>query len=269
VQELITSAANPAVKRVRALADRKQRRLQDAFVVEGLQPVWRAVAAGRRLELLVMAPELLANRAALDMVADREAAGVRVLRVSAELFRRLSDRDGPAGLLAVVGGHLGGLDELCVQPDSVFVVLHQLANPGNIGTIVRTADAAGAGGVILLGSTADPLSAASLKASMGSLFAVPTVAVADQQELLEWARAHELTVVAMTGSGSQSLWEADLARPVLVLLGNEGAGLPPELIAAADLRLRIPMGGTAESLNVAAAAAVVLYEFRRRGDPGS
>jgi TrmH family RNA methyltransferase len=262
--QVVTSAANPVVKRVRLLADRKHRRHQQAFVVEGLQPVWRAVSAGRQLDAVILAPELLTNPAALDMVAGLERDGVAVTRVSAELFGRLSDRDGPAGLAAIVRGGVGELSELAVAPHSVFVVLHELQNPGNIGTIIRTADAAGAAGVILLGRTADPLSGTAIKASMGSLFAVPVVAVAEQPELLDWARANGVRLVAMSGAGIDDLWSAGLPRPLAILLGNEGAGLPDTLLAAAAQRVRIPMSGTAESLNVAAAAAVVLYELKRR-----
>lgn len=265
MQQVVTSAANPVVKRIRQLADRKHRRRQDAFVVEGLQPVWRAVSAGRQLEAVILAPELLTNPAALDMVAGLERDGVAVTRVSAELFRRLSDRDGPAGLAAIVRGGIGSLDQLSVASNSVFVALHELQNPGNIGTIIRTADAAGATGVMLLGNTADPLAPAAIKASMGSLFAVPVVA-AEPAELLTWAGGHGVRLVALSGGAAAELWSAPLPRPVIILLGNEGAGLPDALLAAADTAVRIPMTGTAESLNVAAAAAVVLYELKRRAD---
>jgi RNA methyltransferase, TrmH family len=265
--QVVTSAANPVVKRVRLLADRKHRRRQNAFVVEGLQPVWRAVSAGRQLETLIVAPELLTSRPATEMVAELERDGVAVTRVSADIFHRLSDRDGPAGLAAIVRGGLGGLAELAVTADSVFVVLHELQNPGNIGSIIRTADAAGAAGVILLGNTADPLSGAAIKASMGSLFALPVVAVAEPAQLLDWAHDNGVRLVAMSGAGAAELWSVELPRPTLVLLGNEGAGLPESLLAAADQAVRIPMTGTAESLNVAAAAAVVLYELARRAEP--
>ena len=264
MQQVVTSAANPVIKRVRLLAERKHRRRQNAFVVEGLQPVWRAVTAGRQLEALIVAPELLTSTPAAEMVAELERDGVPVTRVSAGIFRRLSDRDGPAGLAAIVHGGVGGLAELAATGESVFVVLHELQNPGNIGTIVRTADAAGAAGVILLGTSADPLSGASIKASMGSLFALPVVSVAEPPELLAWAAEHGLRLIALTGGGAGELWQAPMPRPLLVMLGNEGAGLPEALLSAADQSVRIPMTGTAESLNVAAAAAVVLYELKRR-----
>lgn len=264
MQELVTSAANPVVKRVRALADRKHRRRQNAYVVEGLQPVWRAVTAGAPIETVMLAPELVTNPAALAMVDELAATGVHVVRVSADIFARLSERDGPSGLLAIVSGGPGTLENLDVTDQSVFVVLQELNTPGNIGTIVRTADAAGAHGIILLGATADPLSPTALKASMGSVFAVPVVTVSSEAELLAWAGHSRLHVAALTGAGSTSLWQAELPRPLLLLLGNEGAGLTESLVAAADTRVRIPMQGTAESLNVAAAAAIVLYELQRR-----
>src|SRR5216117_1694283 len=119
--ETITSAANPLVKRVRQLAERKHRRREGAFVVDGVQPVWRAVEAGREIETLIVVPELLTGAAVMRMVEEQEATGTRVARMSRELFLRLSERDGPPGLAAIVRGRVGELTELTVRPDSVFV----------------------------------------------------------------------------------------------------------------------------------------------------
>jgi RNA methyltransferase, TrmH family len=146
----------------------------------------------------------------------------------------------------------------------VFAALHEIGNPGNLGTIVRTASAAGASGVILIGPSADPYDPAAVKASMGALFTVPVVAAASAAEFLDWARARSLTVVATSGRASVSCWDADLRPPLALLLGSEGDGLPDELLAAADLSVAIPMTGTAESLNLAVAAGILLYEVRRR-----
>ncbi|MGN6676689.1 MAG: hypothetical protein ACTHKL_02780, partial [Streptosporangiaceae bacterium] len=136
--DLITSAANPLIKRVRLLRERKHRRREGAFVVQGAQPVWQAVEAGADLEVLITAPELLREPAA-GMVAEQEAIGVRVARLSESLIPRIADREGPTGLAAIVRGRTPGLDELAVRRDSVFVALHEVANPGNLGTIIRTA----------------------------------------------------------------------------------------------------------------------------------
>ncbi|WP_445185430.1 TrmH family RNA methyltransferase [Pseudonocardia sp. Cha107L01] len=267
--EVISSAANPLVKRIRSLADRKHRRREGAFVVEGIQPVWRAVEAGWDVETLVVVPELLPDSAA-EMVAQQRARGVRVAAVTAELAGRLTDRDRPPGLFAVVGARGSKLDALAVRPDAVFLALHQIGNPGNLGTVIRTADAAGAAGVILLGDTADPFAPAAVKASMGSLFAVPVVTVADPAEFQGWARAGGVSVLATSGYAERAHWSMDYRAPLAVLLGSEGDGLPAELLTEADQTVRIPMVGTAESLNLAVAAALMLYEARRHaiGPPG-
>jgi RNA methyltransferase, TrmH family len=261
VPPVITSAANPLVKRLRLLADRRQRRREGAFVVEGLQPVWRAVEAGWEIETLVVAPELLEAPAAARMVAEREAAGTPVARLSAELFARVSDRDGPSGLAAVVRSRRARLADL--PAGDLVVALHEVGSPGNLGTVVRTADAVGAAGVVLVGACADPFSPGAVKASMGSLFAVPVVAAPSVEAFLGWAAGAGLATVAASGGAEGAHWDAPWDRPVAVLLGSEGAGLPASVLDRADVRVRIPMTGTAESLNLAVAAGVLLYEARR------
>jgi TrmH family RNA methyltransferase len=264
--EVISSAANPLIKRVRLLGDRRHRRREGAFVVRGVQPVWQAVEAGADIEVLLVAPDLLREPAAA-MVASQEAAGVRVARLSADLFGRISDRDGPAGLAAIVRHRTARLAGLAVRPSSVFVALHEVANPGNLGTIIRTADATGAAGVILVGSCTDPFDPVAVKASMGAVFSVPLAAAATASEFLGWCQENGIAVAGTSGTAPGTFWDAPLPAPVAFLLGSEGSGLPDALLAAGDLRLRIPMTGTAESLNLAVAAGVLLYEAWRQSRP--
>ncbi|MGH8795164.1 MAG: TrmH family RNA methyltransferase [Stackebrandtia sp.] len=265
--ELVTSAANPLVKRMRALADRKHRRRQGAFVVEGLQPVRQAVEAGADVEVFVVAPRLLTHAASARMVAEQAERGVRVAHVSAELFARLSDRDGPSGLAAIVRIRTRDLDELEVAPDSLFVALHEVGNPGNLGTIMRTADAAGAAGVVLVGNTADPFDPVAVKATMGALFNVLVARAADADELFAWAEARGVTVAATSAKAESNFWGADYPSPLALLLGSEGAGLPDAVASGCRLRLRIPMTGKTESLNLAVAAGLLLYEAQRKISP--
>jgi TrmH family RNA methyltransferase len=260
--DLISSAANPVVKRMRLLGDRKHRRREGAFVVEGIQPVWQAVEAGADVEILVVAPDLLGSPAA-GMVAAQEAAGVRVARLTGELFARVSARDGPSGLAAIVRARVPGLASLPVTQGSVFVALHEIGNPGNLGTIIRTADAAGGSGVVLVGAAADPFDPATVKASMGALFAVPVARAADPAEFFAWAAGSEVTVITTSARARASFWEAGYPRPLALLLGAERAGLPDDVLAAGDVQVRIPMTGTAESLNLAVAAGLLLYQARR------
>ncbi|WP_051343104.1 TrmH family RNA methyltransferase [Pseudonocardia spinosispora] len=268
--EVITSAANPLVKRIRSLADRKHRRREGAFVVEGVQPVWRAVEAGWTVETLVVASELLPDSAA-DMVTAQRARGVRVAEVSAELAGRLTERDRSPGLFAVVRIRTTASDSLDVPADGVFVALHDVANPGNLGTIIRTADAAGAAGVLLVGDTADQFAPSAVKASMGSLFAVPVVRLPDLPTFFGWARDRSVSVVATSGYAEREYWSGEQSTPSAILLGSEGDGLPDVALEGADRVVRIPMVGTAESLNLAVAAGLMLYEARRHriGSPDS
>jgi RNA methyltransferase, TrmH family len=264
--DVISSAANPLVKRVRLLGDRKHRRRESAFVVEGIQPVWQAVEAGSEVDVLIVAPDLLRHPGAAAMVAEQEASGVRVARLSGELFGRISDRDAPSGLAAIVRATPVALNELTVSPGSLFAALLSPGNPGNIGTIIRTASAAGAGGVILIGTSADPYDPSAVKASMGALFTMPVATATSAAEFLAWARDGGVRVAATSARESVTCWEADLRPPLAVLLGSEGAGLPQEVLDAADVRVAIPMTGTAESLNLSVAAGILLYEVRRRTD---
>jgi TrmH family RNA methyltransferase len=262
-RELIRSAANPLVKRLRQLGtDRRARRREGAFVVHGTQPVWQAVEAGAEVETLVTAPGLLAPAVA-RMVAERRAAGTRVAELSDELFARISDRDGPGGLAAIVRTRPLDLADLPVPPGAVFVALHEIGNPGNLGTVIRTADATGTAGVVLVGRCTDPYDPAAVKASMGALFGVPVAHAADADALFGWARKHGVTVATTSARAPHDFWAADYPRPLAVLLGAEGPGLPDALVDRGDLRLRIPMTGTAESLNLAVSAALVMYEAWR------
>jgi len=266
--ELITSGANPVVKRVRLLADRKHRRRAGAFVVEGTQLVWQAVEAGADVEILLVAPGLLGRSAAARrltaMIAGQEERGVRVARLSDEVFTRISGREGPSGLAAIVRRRLAGLAGLAAGPAAVFLALHSIGNPGNLGTIIRTANAAGAAGVVLVGQTTDPFDPAAVKASMGALFTLPVAHAATPAEFFGWAAAAGVTVVTTSARAGQIFWDASYPRPLALLLGAEGAGLPSEVLARGDRQVQIPMSGTAESLNLAVAAGLLLYEVNRQ-----
>ena len=262
--ETVTSAANPVVKRMRMLASRKYRQREGLSLAEGIQPVWQAVEAGAPVETLIYAPDLLRYQPAVEMVLDAERRGVRVVRLSGELFQRLSDRDGAAGLAAIVGQRLTALDDLPAGPGAVFVALHEIGSPGNLGTVIRTADAAGAGAVILVGATADPYDPAAIKASMGAIFSVPVARAADSEEFFAWAGRRDLPVVTTSAGAEQDVWQVRYPDPVAVLMGSEGPGLADADLRRGRLQVSIPMTGTAESLNLAVATGVILYEVVRQ-----
>jgi TrmH family RNA methyltransferase len=260
--DLITSTANPFVKRVRALAAGRDRRSEWVFC-DGVQPVWRAIAAGIEIEALVVSPDLLAGSPGERLVSEQEAAGTRVVRLSEAVYRRISARDGPTGLGAVVRAATTDLSTVPIGADSIYVVLHEVANPGNLGSILRSCDAAGAAAVVLTGTTTDPFSPQAVRASMGSVFALPTARAPDPGAFWSWAAEHDVTVVTTSAHADRSYLETDLPRPVAVVFGNEGTGLAPEMLACGDLSVRIPMVGSASSLNLSVAVGVMLFELQR------
>ncbi len=264
VPELITSSSNPLIKRIRSLEQRKTRRREGAFLLEGVQPVWRAAEAGAEIETLVVAPDLVADSFAQSLIEAQIAAGTRIAYVSAELFGRISKRQGPMGIAAVLLSELGGLEDLDAANASFILALHEIGNPGNLGTIIRSADAAGVSAVVLLGDCADPFSPTAVKASMGSLYALPIVAEASPEVFLSWATKHELTLVATSARAEIPYWGLDVDVRTILLMGSEGDGLPLNLQDSCDLAVQIPMVGSASSVNLAVATGVVLFDVLRR-----
>lgn len=259
--EVITSPANPLVKRVRSLTG--ERRRGPFFYCEGVQPVWRALEAGADIEVALVSDGLLSGSPAARLVEQLADARVPLACLSASLFGRLSKRDGPTGVAAIVREPRIELDDLVVLPHSVFVVLDRVANPGNLGSIVRTADAAGTAGVVLTGRTADPFSHVAVKASMGSIFSVPVVKGRSSDELFAWAEAKGIAVATTSAHATQSVFDVELPRPLALVFGSEGSGLGPELLARGRHQLRIPMVGTASSLNLSVSVGIVLFECQR------
>lgn len=260
---MITSRSNAVVKQMRALQDRKERDSQHAFVVEGIHPVWRAVEEGAAIRVLVVAPDLLRSADARAMVASQIEAGRHVVAVSSDIFGQVVEREHPSGLAAIVAAPLTQLADLPVTPQALYAAFHMPGNPGNLGTAVRTMDAVGGTGVILIAGGTDLYHPSAVKASMGTLFALHAAHAGTWEEARDWFRANGLTIVATSSHADHQLWATRLPMPCVVVFGNEGDGLPDAVVRDSDMALRIPMahGG---SLNVAAAAAVVLFELRRQ-----
>lgn len=254
--DVITSLQNPHVKRLVRLRTRREREREGMILVEGARELSRAVAAGQTPATLYTCEVLYSPEA---RGVEPSLPGPR-LRLSREAFEKVSGRENPDGLLALIPAPAPRLPE--PHGDAVIVVLHGLEKPGNIGAILRTADAAAAAGVFVLGRGADPYSPNVIRASQGSVFALP-VAALGEEEALAWLAEREFTRVACTPDAPQVYWDAPLTGRVALILGAEHEGLPPEW-RAAELPVRVPMHGAADSLNVATAAALVLYECLRQ-----
>jgi TrmH family RNA methyltransferase len=271
---LITSFRNPRVKFLRSLRQRKYRQREGAFLIEGIRIVEEALDCGAPVETLVYAPDLLVSERAPALV-ERVPVAQR-LALAADVFGSLSERDQPQGLAAVVRIQDLPLAAIPLVPDLLVLVAYQLSDPGNLGSIIRTADAAGATAVVVVEPSADPYDPQAVRATMGSLFALPIVRLAEGADLLPWyaqvrAAGLPLYVVATSAHGALVHFEEDYCRPLVLLLGNESYGLPDPVRDSADVTVRLPMRGRATSLNVSAAAAALVYEVvrqRRTGESG-
>jgi tRNA G18 (ribose-2'-O)-methylase SpoU len=253
------SSRNAAFQQWQALlTNRTRRQRAGEFLVQGVRPISLAVEHGWQVRTL------LHRAGPRSRWAEGLLSGHEHVELSDELLRELGEKD-EQELIAVVGLPEDRLDRIPRRDDLLVVVFDRPATPGNIGTLVRSADAFGAHGVIVTGHAADPYDPRAVRASTGSLFAIPVVRVPSHREVLAWATAR---IVATDERGGTDVADADLTGPTVVLVGNETSGLSAAWREAADEMVRIPITGTASSLNAASAGTVVLYEAarqRRRG----
>ncbi|HMO56231.1 MAG TPA: RNA methyltransferase [Roseiflexaceae bacterium] len=256
----ISSLQNMRIKQIRALRQRKEREASGRFFIEGLQLVSAAVTAGV-IEQLVVAPTILRSAHGRRLIA--QAHGIPILHVTKEILCVLAGRDNIQGLGAVVRQQWAPLP----HPGSrCWIVLEGIQYPGNLGTILRTADAIDAAGVILVGPSADPYDPAAVRASTGAIFSRSLVRCS-LAELTRWQKHHGLSLIGATPDGAIDFRAAAYHAPLALVFGSEGAGITPELRASCTTTVHIPMAGRCDSLNLAIAASLVLYEVFRR-QPG-
>ncbi|OYW45308.1 MAG: RNA methyltransferase [Sphingomonadales bacterium 32-68-7] len=255
----ITGFSNPTVKYLRALRDKKHRRREGRFLAEGLRLLTDALEAGRVPEVLVMAEGREAHPLLDALEAAVDAAGGDVVETSAEILSKITGKDNPqtvAGAFAEFDTSLAALDRARAP---IWLVAQALRDPGNLGTMLRTGDAVGAGGLILLDDCADPFSVEAVRASMGAVF-TQAIAQARWEEFLPWLRGGAGQLVGASLRDAQPYRGAPYAAPCFILVGNESRGLPEAYEDACDLRVTLPMRGRADSLNAAMAGAVLAYE---------
>lgn len=259
----VTSLANPVVKDIKALALKKNRDAAGTFVAEGLKLAIDALDAGWEVKTLVVGKAAKDNPLAARTAARALATGALVLETSESVLAAISRRDNPQGVIGVFTQRWHELAEIRPQPDKVWVVLDRVRDPGNLGTIIRTADAAGASGIILVGDTTDPFALEAVRATMGSVFAMPLYRASEQQ-FIKFRKTFGGLAVGTHLKGSVDYRTVDYSgKPVLLIMGNEQSGLTEALAAACDRLIRIPQQGKADSLNLAVATGIALYEARR------
>ncbi|MGB7655560.1 MAG: RNA methyltransferase [Novosphingobium sp.] len=258
-RRLITGFSNPTVKHLRSLREKKHRKAAGQFLAEGLRLLTDARESGRLPEILVMASNRDLHPLLSTLESDVLAAGGEVLEMAPDLLAKITGKDNPqavAGVYAEFDTALSAIDRSAAK---IWLVAQALRDPGNLGTMLRTGDAVGAGGLILIDDCADPFSVEAVRASMGAVF-TQSIAQARWEDFLPWLRGGAGQLVAASLRDAVPYRGAPYASPCFILVGNESRGLPEEYEMACDLRVTMPMKGRADSLNAAVAGAVLAYE---------
>jgi TrmH family RNA methyltransferase len=257
----VTAFSNSTVKLLRSLRDKKARREHGLFLAEGLRILAEARDSGRLPEIVAFSPEGARHPLAAEIIAATEAAGGDAIETSADILSKMSGKDNPQMLLGAYRQPDTTLDRIDRAAAPLWIVAQALRDPGNIGTILRTGDAVGAGGLILIDDCADPYSVEAVRASMGAVF-TQAVAAARWPDFLAWLRGGDGQLVGTSLKASHDYLDADYRPPCFLLIGNEQQGLPADYEAECDLLVKIPMAGRADSLNAAIAAAVMAFAVK-------
>ncbi len=263
---LITSPANPRLRAVAALRDRRERAARRLALVDGAREVRRVIEAGASVVEVYLSTEHRTDAEGEATLAAVAAAGVPVVHCGPRAFGRIGYGDRPDGILAVVVMPPTDLSHLALPTDPLVAVAEGVEKPGNLGAIARSADAAGVDALVAAGAGADPFHPNAIRASIATVFALP-IAVAPSEEVAAWLRGHGIRIVAASAGHGIPYTEADLQGPVAIVLGSEATGLGPTWRGPDVTPVQIPMAGLADSLNVAAAAAVLFFEARRQRGP--
>lgn len=254
----VTAFSNETVKRLRSLRDKKSRRAEGLFLAEGLRILTEARDSGRLPETIAFTAEGAAHPLAAAIVAATEAAGGDAIETTPDILSKMSGKDNPQMILGAYAQPDTSLARIDRSKSKLWIVAQALRDPGNIGTILRTGDAVGAGGLILIDDCADAFSVEAVRASMGAIF-TQDIATTRWPEFVQWLRSGEGQLVGTSLKGTRDYLDAEYRQPCFLLIGNEQQGLPAEYEAECDLLVKIPMAGRADSLNAAMAAAVMAF----------
>lgn len=260
----IHSRQNDQVKNLVKLRERKHRDRQERFLVEGLREIGHAIGAGYKVEDLYYCPEFFPTEAHAAFISGlRKKDTQRLTRLSEDAFNKASLREGPDGLLALAQQQANTLSQLKLPASPLLLVLEGIEKPGNLGAILRSADGAGVDAVILVDCVLDLYNPNAIRSSQGLVFALPIVQ-AERDVLRKWLAERTIHCVAATPDTEQLHWDVDMRGPTALFMGSESDGLSDYWLSQAQEKVRIPMQGRADSLNVAAATAVCLYEAKRQ-----
>jgi len=259
----LTGSQNPLIKEVRALKNKDSREEKGLYFIEGARFVEEALKETVNIKYIVVSETFLSNTGSSGSLQKINETIMNTYVIPDSLFSSISDTKNPQGILAVLSLERKQLKD-AVFNGGLLVILDTIKDPGNMGTIIRTADAAGCAGVVISGGCVDVYNPKVLRSTMGSVFHVPVYHCSGMGEAIDIARKHGFLLCASHLSGSVSIYEADLSGKVALIIGSEAEGISPDTANDSDLLIRIPMEGRAESLNASVAAGIIIFEAMRQ-----
>lgn len=259
----ISSVANPRIKNLVRLRDARHRKRQRRFLIDGQRELERAKAAGWPLETLFFCPEFFRDDAAMELVEHWDRAGVEAVQLSEDAFRKAAYRQGPDGLLGLAPMREQALADLVLRSPALLLVAEQVEKPGNLGALMRTANAARADALIVCDPICDLFNPNAIRASQGAFFQLPFVAT-DTITARLWLEERRIQILATSPDAEKTLWQHDLTGPTALVVGAEDAGLSPDWLDGTLATARLPMAGVTDSLNVSVAAGICLFEVVRQ-----
>jgi TrmH family RNA methyltransferase len=262
---MITSKSNSKVKNIRKLTERKYRELNNLFYIEGVRIIAEALACNWYIKEVIVSPELIRDGFSLELLDKIRKTKIQILEVDSAVFKSISIKDGPKGLAAVVYRNWGEVSTI-IEKKGLWIALDRIQDPGNLGTIMRTADAVGATGIILIDHCTDPFDITSVRASMGALFSL-SIIKCENNEFIKLVKDNNLFLIGTSDRGATDYRKIKYSNDTIILMGSEREGLSPELIKTCDDLVFIPMSGKSDSLNIAVATAVCLFEIHNQFHP--
>lgn len=255
---MITSTSNPHIKWIRKLRDRDARKENGCFYAEGIRLVGEAYQLGVKIKEMIYSKQLLRSDFGLELVEKAEKDGLQLLEVNEDVFKYLSNKEGPQGLAIVAEQSTYDL-EIMKKEEGIWVGLEAIQDTGNLGTIIRTADGAGVKGIILIGHCIDPFDPAVIRASMGAIFS-QIIVQTNLEEFIDWTRGIGFNLIGTSDKSEVYYREIKYSDNTIIFFGSEQKGLSKDLLQICHNRVYIPMNGRSDSLNIAIAAGIILYE---------
>lgn len=261
----ITSSSNPIIKEVKGLYKKKERWNKNLFIIEGVKIVEECIRWGKTPKYILFSEELFSVNGGEELFSIlKNKNSQNLIKVPNSLFRELADTEKPQGILAVVDFNISKIDEVVKNKGNFIIILDELQDPGNVGTIIRSADAFGASGIIMTENCVDVYNPKVVRATMGSLFHIPITYIKDKKEIINYLKDRQIRIYTTSLQGETYIYDADFKENFAFIIGNESKGVTEEMIKFADLLIKIPMEGNAESLNAAIASSIIMYEVARQ-----